>query len=85
MNDLIDRQAAIEALKDEWAGVPVYYLCGEDIFEYSKFRIESLPSAEPEIIRCKDCKYADEYYHCEYMTTWNIGDSYCYLAKRKGE
>lgn len=47
MDDYISRQAAVEALKDEWVGVPVYYLCGEDIFEYSKFRIESLPSVQP--------------------------------------
>ena len=46
--DAISRTAAIEVLKDEWAGVPVYYLCGEDIFEYSKLRIESLPSVQPE-------------------------------------
>jgi len=47
MDDLISRQAAIDVLKDEWVGVPVYYLCGEDIFEYSKLRIESLPSVQP--------------------------------------
>lgn len=45
--DAISRQAAIEVLKDEWAGVPVYYLRGDDVFEYSKFRIESLPSVQP--------------------------------------
>ena len=47
VGELINRRDAIETLKDEWVGVPVYYLCGEDIFEYSKFRIESLPSLQP--------------------------------------
>ena len=42
MNDLISRQAAIEAMgKATWA----------------KERLAELPPAEPQIIRCKDCKH----------------------------
>lgn len=31
--------------------------------------MKSLPSAQPEIIRCKDCRYGVDYYH--------DGDCYC--------
>ena len=31
--------------------------------------LEKLPSAEPEIIRCKDCRHGVDYYH--------EGDCYC--------
>lgn len=56
---------------------------------------DDLPSAQPEIIRCKDCQYWREgsaYSYCDklcgmgvldvydYMTA---GDDYCSMAKRK--
>ena len=48
MNDLISRQAAIDELdKGAW-GV-------EWDKTLAKTMIESLPSAQPEIIRCKEC------------------------------
>ena len=58
MSDLISRQAAIDELdKGAW-GV-------EWDKTLAKAMIESLPSAQPEIIYCKDCKH----------WTNNIGDS----------
>ena len=42
-----------------------------------------VPSAQPEIVRCKECVYADENYHCDYMTTWNYGDCFCSYGKRR--
>ena len=44
--------------------------------------IEAL-KAQPEIVRCKECVYADENYHCDYMTTWNYGDCFCSYGKRR--
>ena len=51
MNDLISRQAAIEAIMGEPtdAHYPSWYA----------ERLEQLPSAQPEIIRCKDCRWWD--------------------------
>ena len=50
MDDLISRQAAIDALdKGAW-GV-------EWDKALAKAMIESLPPAQPEIVRCKDCKH----------------------------
>lgn len=47
--DVIYRQAAIDAL------------CHIDEYNAkSVSAIKALPSAQPEIIRCKDCKYQDE-------------------------
>jgi len=68
MSDVISRQAAINAMgRAEWA----------------INRINELPSAQPEIVRCKECVYADENYHCDYMTTWNYGDCFCSYGKRR--
>ena len=56
MADLIDRQAAIDALH-----MHLMYRMGTDS---NKKRLDDwingVPSAQPEIIRCKDCKYQDE-------------------------
>ena len=43
--------------------------------------------AQPEIIRCKDCKYAsaDEYCHCAKVTWWNSKDDFCSRAERREE
>ena len=68
MQDLISRQAAIEALEKvaelfPWR-VPGnrdtydrYNEAWNDAIERAEIEIEELPSAQPEIIRCKDCKW----------------------------
>ena len=45
MNDLISRQAAIDALEWTWAGKAAFDA------------IKNLPSAQPELIRCGECKH----------------------------
>ena len=50
MDDLISRQDAIDALSQ----YPF-----EKVVNCVSI-IEELPSAQPEIVRCKDCKYRDE-------------------------
>ena len=57
MNDTIYRQEAIEAME----GLPKYFdktdtLC-LDYADVLAVLSEHLPSAQPEIIRCKDCKH----------------------------
>lgn len=49
MSDPIDRQAAIDAVMDEFKRVPTTAI-------RAKARLESLPSAQPQLVRCKDCK-----------------------------
>ena len=53
MSDLIDRQAAIEWCRPEEWGTPDERWRPES--EYGAM-LEALPSAQPEIIRCKDCR-----------------------------
>ena len=51
MDDLISRQAAIDALST----ITMYK--GSIPFDTAVMRIEQLPSAQPDIIRCRDCRY----------------------------
>ena len=53
MSDLISRQAAIDAIKQATIHSEDESLAVEALGE--------LPSAQPEIIRCKDCKWWDKY------------------------
>ena len=56
MNDLISRAEAIKTVK--------FYESFCDPYPRVIESLEKLPSAEPEIIRCKDCKHK----HLENMT-----------------
>jgi len=48
MSDLISRQTAIDQLHQSY-----------NLLDAER-RIEDLPSAQSEIIRCKDCEYGDQ-------------------------
>lgn len=48
----------------------------ETMFAY----LDSAPHID--IVRCKECKWADKYYHCNYMTTWNKPDDFCSYGER---
>ena len=59
MQDLISRQAAIDAIEHRLAE-PAYQHTGEDWYvgmNCAESELYELPSAQPEIIRCKDCKH----------------------------
>ena len=69
MDDLISRQAAIDAIE----AVPDSNWTSK---RYSN-EIRKLPSAQPEIIRCKDCKYAPKCYGDVLMRSKGGGYIYC--------
>lgn len=89
MSDLIDRQQVIDAVKGRFS-MPVDNLIVEVV--------EAVPSTEPEIIRCKDCKHF-EYDHLyiiqgipvlghEVCNAWGDGcktdeNGYCFMAERR--
>ena len=97
MDDLISRQSAIDALLTEltkrerknllhtWSTVEVKYFVVE--------MLEQLPSAQPEIIRCKDCKYYHEYGYvngkpkflpkCTFNSIYANADDFCSRAERR--
>lgn len=54
MKDLIEREAALACFHG-WVDKHGDYNAPDDMPEYQ--RIEALPSAEPEIIRCGECKW----------------------------
>lgn len=68
MSDTIDRQAAIDALdvlcQEHRYRIPgkretysQYNEAWQDALDRAEGAIGNLPSAQPEIIRCKDCKW----------------------------
>ena len=89
--DLIDRQAAIDALLEEVRLVDGYYVENDEVIDKDDAieAIRLLPSAQPEIIRCKDCKWwsNDDYRECSspnyddgYVTPAGF---YCGYAERR--
>ena len=88
MDDLIDRHAAIDALGGEPIAYTEYEEGLHDKWIDAKENIEALPSAQPEIIWCKKCKYSDDMpiadgrYWCNYH---NGFFAFCSEAKRKEE
>lgn len=78
--DLIDRQAAIDAVRS-------YYDEIDELEESIEERIEQLPSIDAvEVVRCKDCV------NCEYDSIFNqywcggsevISDGFCNYGERK--
>lgn len=81
MSDLISRQAAIDALEQNWSP--------DCEFE---FIIADVPSAQPEIIQCKECKrwitvhdrFKAEYGLCQIQTQLETtkNDDWCSRAER---
>ena len=83
MNDLISRQAAIDAI--DRLDIPED-MCVFEILSHIELEIGTLPSAQPEIIMCADCKkYID--YRCRdehaNLSDWRHEDDYCSYGKRR--
>ena len=94
-NDLISRQAAIDALNGE---IEITGRTNAEAVKgyvrLVKDRLERLPSAQPEIIRCKDCKFVGtDATCCLVCNREGMGlrpfhlyhDDFCSYAKRKEE
>ena len=83
MSDTISRHAAIEALDEIEAEVADGYG-----YQYAKWReyFVEMPSAQPEIIWCKDCKYRGVGDYCVYGTrlAWvTKSNDFCSKAERR--
>lgn len=94
MSDPIDRQVAIESVADEIWHYPNECYKNLNVFENAKdlaeHALRGLPSAQPEIIRCKDCRYYqdnnDGYPHIN--CKWDANetpdaDDFCSGAERR--
>ena len=81
--DLIGRQAAINEIKEiyEWHD----NVTKERIIEH----FERLPSAQPEVIKCKDCRYTrdgqENYgdYMCIKLYMFRNKDDFCSRGERR--
>ena len=78
---MISRAAAIDAIE-----ITPF----DDYGDYMRARelIEALPSAQPEIIRCKDCKYNATSKKCLNPDSFFLipaDDDFCSLAERREE
>ena len=100
MSDLIDRQLVLDRINKQREHLRPYLYSHDEIVD-SAYRlcaefVEKLPSAEPEIIRCKDCKYAHLTYSgdCKFCDKWTDefgipeevyldGAFFCGYAKRR--
>lgn len=89
MSDLIDRQAALEvlnrrarekfSLRDEFQ----YYL---NALIDVEDKIKALPSAQPEIVQCRECKYQDGVRCFRWNSTIITGfDDFCSNGERRCE
>lgn len=84
-NDLIRRQNAINAIENTECE-----LLPEEWDELTK-AIKQVPSAEPEIIRCKDCEWCEEHYDIDGIPYWvcknwvggTDADGFCHEAERR--
>ena len=106
MDDLISRQAAKDALEREktYSAVYKYGYTQADYFKQYNMgltdgikALNKLPSVQPEIIRCKDCKYCDNYiaeitsdgnmermeYRCKDFHASVMPDEYCSRGERR--
>lgn len=87
MNDLISRQAAIDAFID----LPNCYNGFSDTYDKACIigALEDVPSAQPEIIRCRDCRFyrpmEDQDDLCEYRLMQVFDDDFCSRAERREE
>ena len=100
MNDLIDRQVAIELIHSLYPSAPIMRMNRkrwkkkyEPYIEAEK-ALEMLPSAQPEIIRCKDCKHyyfadnripQEQRYSCALDGDRWKPEDFCSYAERKTE
>ena len=81
-DDLISRQAAIDALADYIHNIDKVYSTGKlsayECRDAAESVIEQLPSAQPEIVRCKDCLMHGV---CRFEQGLGL-DGYCSQAER---
>ena len=86
MKDLIERQAAIDSLNK----MKIYRPLDSDRYVISDClnKIVDLPSAQPEIIRCRECKYNDMpptagNAGCTLLYGMTNQNGFCSLAERR--
>ena len=90
--DTISRKAAIDAIEDyldEYSGLDEEGYHGEKwcAMQEAKMTIEDMPSAQPEIVRCKDCKHWEHDHTCREhsLVSPMMANEFCSRAERREE
>ena len=92
MDDLISRQEALDELRVCYDTKTVELDNGDEYINYEQAwdLIEHLPSAQPDVIRCKDCKHSAHWYgdkdRCYLWAEGGIDvfkDGFCNYAERR--
>lgn len=94
MDDLISRQAAIDALEKVATLFPWkvpgnrdsydrYNEAWNDAIGRAEIEIEELPSKQPEIVRCKDCKWKQGSECVRFAEVRPFPDDFCSRAERR--
>ena len=84
MSDLIDREDVLNLILNWKAKEPWDKFDQQVAFEI----IHAMPSAQPEIIRCKDCKYNASSHKCIHPDSFFLipkDDDFCSYAERREE
>ena len=82
--DSISRQAAIDAIRKEYAGIHNACFDGDFLSDEMEFIIRKVPSVEAvPVIRCKDCKHCDDGKWCIDWGSMTTSDGYCSNAERR--
>ena len=87
MDRLISLQAAIDVVTKH------YRAFDNDLLELIVYEMKRLPSEQPEIIRCRDCKYWREHKYaketkryipfCGFNAIYTKADDFCSRAERR--
>ena len=90
MDDSISRRVAIDKINERQRKLIYCFGFENDmvkIMDIAKTIISTIPSAQPEIVRCKDCKYWINGHLCKLLSRFGSfeteADFYCGYAKRK--
>lgn len=88
MSDLISRQHAIYTIDKYISGFDAIDANFLDGLKTAKKLIKELPSVQPEIIRCKDCKWCEDAdgLMCKNPASWVVATDYdfgCVCAERR--
>ena len=84
--DVIYRQAAIKAVHDEFDDCLVWDESGERTADEVENILYNLPSAQPEIIHCRDCKWwRDSDHTCggHSLVSPMLANDFCSRAERR--
>jgi hypothetical protein len=84
MSDTISRRQAIEALRrNQEAYLHDNYF--DKIVETDIETLTELPSTQPDIIRCKDCKHWDGVDTCDVIDAPVWDNDFCSMAERRSD